>query len=141
MVSKNKIMEFSIKGHPSSAFNWKTNKKPTWSKDALNQLKSVKSTWCFIFMRPPSSLLVSPLWQSLGWAGWLQGVLMRKNQICFKIHLRQNIVFKDLIWLIFTRMNTPSEICRWFPKIVFTLLPCVRPINVGFSKCFFLFIR
>ena len=29
------------------------------------------------------------------------------------------------------------EICRWFPQIVFTLLNRVRPINVGFSNCFF----
>ena len=42
-----------------------------------------------------------------------------------------------LIWLIFTRTVTPLEIFRWFPQIVFSLLPCVRPINVGFSNRFF----
>ena len=41
------------------------------------------------------------------------------------------------IWLIFTRTVTPLEIFRWFPQIVFTLLTCVRPINVGFSNRFF----
>ena len=41
------------------------------------------------------------------------------------------------IWLIFTRTLTPLEIFRWFPQIVFTLLTCVRPINVGFSNRFF----
>ena len=34
------------------------------------------------------------------------------------------------VWLIFTRSNTPLEICRWFPKFVFTLLTRVRPIKV-----------
>ena len=33
------------------------------------------------------------------------------------------------IWLIL-------EICRWFPQIVFTLLPCVRPIKVGILNHF-----
>ena len=41
------------------------------------------------------------------------------------------------IWLIFTRTVTPLEIFRWFPQIVFTLLTCVRPINVRFSNRFF----
>ena len=40
------------------------------------------------------------------------------------------------IWLIFTRTVAPLEIFRWFPQIVFTLLPSVRPINVRFSNCF-----
>ena len=39
--------------------------------------------------------------------------------------------------LIFTRTGTPLEVCRWFPQIVFTRLTCGRPINVGFSNCFF----
>ena len=42
-----------------------------------------------------------------------------------------------LIWLTFTRSSPPLEICRWFPQIVFILLPRVRPINVGFSNRFF----
>ena len=45
--------------------------------------------------------------------------------------------FLIAIWLIFTRTVTPLEIFRWFPQIVFTLLTCVRPINVGFSNRFF----
>ena len=40
-------------------------------------------------------------------------------------------------WLIFNRTVTPLEIFRWFPQIVFTLRPCGRPINVGFSNRFF----
>ena len=43
----------------------------------------------------------------------------------------------EVIWLIFTRTVTPLEIFRWFPQIVFTLLTCVRQINVGFSIHFF----
>ena len=45
------------------------------------------------------------------------------------------------IWLVFTRTGSPLKICRCFPQIVFTLLIRVRPINVGFSNRFFLFIR
>ena len=40
------------------------------------------------------------------------------------------------ICLVFTWSNTPLEICRRFPQLVFTLLTCVRPIKVGFLNRF-----
>ena len=40
------------------------------------------------------------------------------------------------IWLIFTRSNTSLEICSWFPKFMFTLLPRVSPIKVGILNRF-----
>ena len=54
----------------------------------------------------------------------------------FKIaHIIFSIVHKEKNskWLIFTRTVTPFEIFRWFPQIMFTLLICVRPINVGYT--------
>ena len=44
---------------------------------------------------------------------------------CFK-HLHDLLPH---IWLIFTRSNTPLEICRWFPQFMFTLLTHVRLIK------------
>ena len=40
------------------------------------------------------------------------------------------------MWLISTRTGTPLEICRWLPQIVFTLLTCVRQVNVHFQAVF-----
>ena len=65
--------------------------------------------------------------------GGKQSVKMKEFEISFILQAK----FSGHIWLICTRMVTPLEICRWFPQIVFTLLTCVRPMNVGFSNRFF----
>ena len=79
-------------------------------------------------------------------SGWVKPLIEDSPVIChqsasitqfyldniFLLHLSWNY-----IWLIFTRTVTPLEIFRRFPQIVFTLLTCVRPINVGFSNRFF----
>ena len=41
----------------------------------------------------------------------------------FQIKISKNAIFNlatFAIWLIFTRSNTPVEICKWLPKFMFT---------------------